>query len=256
MLIRISLIIAVVAALAVAVLNFVMVKEKIETVEKHRADEQQMKEQAQTQLAKTRKDLEKTTADLNQTKQSLETATQERDRAVAEATAQTKRATELNERLTQTTTERDLARQELAAFKATGRTPEQILSLDRLLKQAQDALDVANVEKQILQRNLAKKTEELAKLTDPLYAGPPLPANLKGRILVADPKWDFVVLDFGEDQGALTDGELLVHRGGKLVAKVRIQSLQKDRCIANVLPGSKLGEVMEGDQVIPANPAS
>jgi hypothetical protein len=256
MLIRISLIIALVAALAVGVLNFVMVKEKIETVEQHRASEQKQKEDAQNKLAKTTKDLNKTTADLKQTKETLDTTVTERDKAVAEAAAQSKKAAELNDKLSKTTTERDEARQELAAFKATGRTPEQILSLDKIIKQTQEALEVANEEKRILDRNLLKTKAELAKYTDPEYIGPPLPATVTGKILVADPKWDFVVLNVGEDQGALADGELLVSRNGKLVAKVRIQSVQKDRCIANVVPSWKLGEVMEGDLFIPAHPAS
>ena len=82
-----------------------------------------------------------------------------------------------------------------------------------------------------------------------------LPANLKGKVLVTDPKWNFVVLNIGEDQGVLDRGELLVNRDGKLVAKVIVRSVQKDRSIANVMPGWELGEVMEGDQVIPAHPA-
>jgi len=75
-------------------------------------------------------------------------------------------------------------------------------------------------------------------------------------VLVTDPKWNFVVLNIGEDQGVLERGELLVNRDGKLVAKVIVRSVQKDRSIANVMPGWELGEVMEGDQVIPAHPAS
>jgi hypothetical protein len=49
---------------------------------------------------------------------------------------------------------------------------------------------------------------------------------------------------------------LLVNRNGKLVAKVKVRSVQKDRAVANVMPGWQLGEVMEGDQVTPAHPAS
>jgi hypothetical protein len=75
-------------------------------------------------------------------------------------------------------------------------------------------------------------------------------------VAATDPKWDFVVLNVGDAQGVKKDGELLISRGGKLVAKVIVTSLQKDRCIANVIPGWKLGEVLEGDQVIPAHPAS
>jgi len=82
-----------------------------------------------------------------------------------------------------------------------------------------------------------------------------LPATLVGKVLSVDPKWDFVVLNVGEDQGAQEHGELLVNRAGRLVAKIKISSVQKDGCIANVLPGWKLGEVLEGDQVIPAHPS-
>ena len=83
-----------------------------------------------------------------------------------------------------------------------------------------------------------------------------LPADLKGKIVAVDPKWDFVVLDIGDDQGVKENGELLVSRDGKLVAKVIVRSLDKDRCIANVVPGWKLGDVIEGDEVSPAHPAS
>ena len=60
-----------------------------------------------------------------------------------------------------------------------------------------------------------------------------------------------MVLNVGERHGALENGVMLVNRNGRLVAKVQIRSLQPDRCIANVLPNWKLGDVMEGDQVIP-----
>jgi cell shape-determining protein MreC len=71
-----------------------------------------------------------------------------------------------------------------------------------------------------------------------------------------DPKWDFVVLNVGENQGVLADGEMLVSRDGKLVAKIVVRSVQRDRSIANLVPGWQLGEIIEGDEVIPAHPAS
>jgi cell shape-determining protein MreC len=113
---------------------------------------------------------------------------------------------------------------------------------------------VANQEKMVLIRANARLTNELAK-----YEGPShdilLPANLTGKILVVDPKWDFVVLNIGDDQGVLQNGQLLVSRDGKLVAKVIIRSIEKNRCIANIMPGWKLGQVIEGDEVTPAYPA-
>ena len=78
----------------------------------------------------------------------------------------------------------------------------------------------------------------------------PLPAGLKGKILVVDPKWDFVVLDIGEAQGVLQNGVMMVSRNSKLVAKVKIMSVESNRSIANIIPNWKLGEVMEGDLVL------
>ena len=255
MLLRISLIIAIIAALAVGVLNFVMVKEKIETVEKHRDDEQKAKVAAQTELASTKKELDKTTADLKTTKETLATTTTERDKAQAEVAALTKKASDLTEKLAKSTQERDEARSDLAAYKATGLMPEQILNFDKKAKQLQDALDGANGENLILAQELRKAKAKLVK-----YEGdsppPLLPAELKGKILVTDPKWNFVVVDVGEDQGVVIDGEMLVNRNGRLVAKVQVRSVEKSRCIANILPGWKLGEVMEGDTVISDQPPS
>jgi hypothetical protein len=81
-----------------------------------------------------------------------------------------------------------------------------------------------------------------------------LPADLKGNVAVVDPKWNFVVLNIGEKSGVIEDGEMLVSRDGKLVARVVIKKVQKDQCIADILPGWKLGDVIEGDTVIPAEP--
>ncbi len=68
-----------------------------------------------------------------------------------------------------------------------------------------------------------------------------------------DPKWDFVVLDIGEKQQVVPNGVMMVSREGKLVAKVKVVSVQIDRSIANIMPGWKLNEVSEGDLVIGVN---
>ena len=45
--------------------------------------------------------------------------------------------------------------------------------------------------------------------------------------------------------------EALVSRDGKLVAKVKVRAVERDRSIANVLPGWKLTDVYEGDVAVP-----
>ena len=255
MLIRICLIIAVVAGLAVSGLNFLKVKEKITTIQGERESERTQKEAAQTELASTKKDLSETRAELKTTKETLATTTEERDRAVAEAASQTRRADKLTDDLNKTRRERDDAQAELAAYKLTELNPQQILQIKNSYKGLQDEIAATQAENKLLGKKIVQLNVELDRYRNPekpVF----LPASLKGKVLVADPKWNFVVLDIGGEQGVLEYGELLVNRNGRLVAKVVVRSVQKDRCIANVLPGWELSEVMEGDMVIPAHPAS
>lgn len=255
MLIRISLILAIIAGLAVGTLNLWKVKEKITTIQGQRDNERSLKEQALTDLDNTRKELASTQLDLKTTKETLATTTEERDRAVTELTAMTSKAEKLTDELTRTKSERDTAQAELAAYGATGLKPEEIISIKNSFRGLQNELAGTQAENKVLGQKIVKLQNELDRYVTPerpVF----LPASLKGTVLVTDPKWNFVVLSVGGDQGVLEHGEMLVNRNGRLVAKVVVRTVQKDRSIANVLPGWTLGEVMEGDMVIPAHPAS
>jgi cell shape-determining protein MreC len=255
MLIRISLILAVIAALAVGVVNFVFVKDKINTLVTDRNTNRDGWHATQAELAQTNKVLVKTQGDLKQTQQDLADTQADRDKAVANALAQSKRADQLSDQLAKTTQERDDAQNDLAAYKATGLSADQVGKLNRTLKDTQDLVQVAKQEYAVLQHERDRIQNRLDKYegnsTDVV-----LRADLKGKIVVVDPKWDFVVLNIGDDQGVKENGELLVSRDGKLVAKVIVRTVEKDRCIANIVPGWKLGEMIEGDEVSPAHPAT
>ena len=255
MLIRICLIIAILAGLAAGTISFLKVKDKIDTVATERDDWNHKYVKTDADLTTTKGTLAKTEKELTNTKETLVKTEAERAAAVAESETQTKKATELAENLTKTIHERDDAKAELAAYVATGYTPKQIAGLGNQIKAAQEALDVSLQEKQIIQRSLNKAMATISNLVDPDYVVRMNP-GLRGKILVADPKWEFVVVNVGEDQGAELNGELLVSREGRLVAKVIIKDVQKGRSIANVIPGWKLADVTEGDQVIPAHPKS
>jgi uncharacterized protein (DUF3084 family) len=255
MLIRICLIVAIIAGLAVGGLNFVKVKEKVVDLKTNLATTTDERDKARTDLASTRSKLKNTEDKLKTTEQTLATTTEERDRALTDASTQQKRADKLNEDLTKTRGERDAAQQELAAYSATGLKPEQIIQINKDYKGLQANLVALQGENRLLGQKIVRLTNELAVYKDPEHFVA-LPANLRGKVLVTDPKWNFVVLNIGEDQGVLEHGELLINRDGKLVAKVKVRSVQKDRSIANIVPGWQLGDVMEGDQVIPAHPAS
>jgi hypothetical protein len=255
MLIRISLILAVIAALAVGVVNFVFVKDKINSLTTDRNTNRDGWHSTQAALTQTNKVLVKTQTDLKQTQQDLADTQADRDKAVANALTQQKRADQLSDKLAKTTQERDDAQNDLAAYKVSGLSAEQVSHLTRTLKDTQDLVQVGKQEYAVLQHDRDRIWSRLQ-----LYEGTNtvvyLPAALKGKILVVDPKWDFVVLNIGDEQGVKQNGELLVSRDGKLVAKVVVRTLEKDRCIANIVPGWKLGEVIEGDEVSPAYPAT
>ncbi len=255
MLIRICLIVAIVAGLAVGALNFVYVKEKVTTLQTNLAAETAARAAAETERDSTKRELAKTSAELKTTKETLATTTEERDKAASDLAAMTKRADSLTADLGKTRGERDAAQAELAAYVATGMKPEQIVAFRNEIKGLQDTIAATRVENGLLGQKIKKLQNELAVYKTPEYIVP-LPSDLKGKVLVADPKWNFVVVNVGEDQGVLEHGELLINRNGKLVAKVRVRTVHKGQSIANVLPGWQLGEVLEGDQVIPANPAS
>jgi len=255
MLIRLSLIIAIVAALAAGVVNFTVVKGKIQALTDDRDSQKSQKEQYHTQLVSTQKTLKDTQETLAQTQQQLTDAQNARQTAENNLAKAQTQIDDLNGKLTRTTAQLNDAQAELAAYKATGLNPQQVAGLDKELKQTQNALDVANDEKAVLTRTVAKLNNQLNEILIPGYVVT-LPANLKGKVMAVDPKWEFVVLNVGEDQGAVKDGEMLVSRDGKLVGKVIIRSVQRNRCIANLVPGWQLGDIFEGDQVIPAHPAS
>ncbi len=254
MLRRILLGAAILLGLGVVALNLTMVQDKITKLKDDRDNWNRQFTQTDAALKKTTADLDATKQDLRQTKTQLANTQKERDDAVTKAAAEVKRADGLAEELAKTKKNLDDTRAELARYQNTGLTPEQILVLNNQIKAAQDALEVANTEKQVISRQLENTKIELLKFIKRDFHVP-LPPKLRGEVVVTDPKWDFVVLNVGENQGMRKDGELLVNRDGKLVAKVRVTSVQKNRSIANIEPGQwKIGEVIEGDQVIPAYP--
>jgi DNA repair exonuclease SbcCD ATPase subunit len=256
MLMRISLILAILAALGAGTLNVLQVRDKINTLISQRDDYHTQRDTVQGKLDTTIRELTQTKSDLTQTRQQLADSRAAQKKAEDTATAETKRADDLSDKLTKASQDLQAAQAELAAYKATGKSPEDIGKLVVQIRQDQETIDAINLEKAVMMRSIAHLTNELNEIIGNQEYVVKLPADLKGKVAVVDPKWDFVVLDVGDEQGVLPDGELLVSRDGKLVAKVVVRTVEKDRCIANIMPGWKLGEVFEGDEVTPAHPAS
>jgi hypothetical protein len=249
MLMRICLIIALVGGLAAAGINLFVVKDKIVTTITERDQFHTERDKEAEDKRKAQKDAKDTHAALDKTKEELASTQKERDDAVTEAGKQKQIATKVSEELTKTTQERDDARANLAAWDGLGIPVNKVREIIAQLKQVMADQEVLQEEKRILLAKVARQDKRIRDLVGEGDYHVEMP-GVKGKILVCDPKYDFVVLDIGDKQGAKEDGELLVNHDGKLVAKVRIKSVQTDRSIANIMPGWKMSDILEGDQVV------
>ena len=250
MLLRISLIFAILAGIGTIVLTHVKTREHIQTIITARNDfEDKMKKQtaraqkAETDLAKTRDTLNttsntlvKTEEELNGTKQQL-SATQD---------SLNKTRTDLAKSV-EAGKEKDAT---LHKWSQLGVTPEQVRDMIAQVKVQNDAIVALDAEKAILSRRVMELTNRLMLIVGPEDYVVPLPTETKGTVVAVDPKWNFVVLNLGKTNQMLEGGVLMVHRNSKLVGKVRIREVMGDRSIATLLPGWKLADVEEGDIVI------
>jgi myosin heavy subunit len=249
MLIRISLIIAILAGLAAAGLGFVKVGERLVTTMNERDQFHKEADSEKAEKQKAQSELKTTKAELGTTKTALGTTKTQLQAMTTKAAEQEKKASDLAGQMDRVKGERDAAQQKLTAWELIPLTPDQIKGTLAELKKTQDQRDVYIGENKIM---LQKNKQLQAQLDNLIGTDKPvlLPVGLKGKVIAVDPKYDFVILDIGGNQGVLERGEMLVNRNGKLIAKVRIATVEANRSVANVLPGWKQDEVMEGDQVL------
>jgi hypothetical protein len=249
MLIRISLIVAIIGGLAVAGIDFFVLKDNITKTITDRDTFNTNWHAELDQHHKFEKLAKDTQSKLDKTVEQLATARQERDTAVAKEADEEKVLASTQDTLKKTQETLDAANDKLAAWDALGIPITQARDILNSLKRVQDEEAALQAEKEII----FAKCQKLQSKLDDILGGPndpEMPDGLRGKVLAVDPKYDFVVLDIGQKEGAVMNGKLLVNRNGKLVAKLKItEDVQPERCIANVMPGWKLSDIMEGDEV-------
>ena len=247
--IRISLIIAIVAGLSALAVSQLKVAGNIRMLTEERDKYKGDSERFQQEASKARKEANNATAEKEKARKDLETTKNELAAASDKAEQQEKRANDLALRLDKTTQERNDAQTDLARWRASGLTLERITATILDNKKLVGENNALTNENKVLARMLNQTKSELDLLTGSKTTVELRP-DLKGKVIAVDPKYEFIVLDIGLDDGVLARGEMLVNRSGKLVAKVRILSAGPHRSVANVLPDWKQGEIMEGDFVL------
>ena len=76
--------------------------------------------------------------------------------------------------------------------------------------------------------------------------------GLRGRVLAVDRNWNFVVIDLGDSKGVNNNATMIIQRGGSLVGKVKITSVEPSQSIADIIPNSVPPgvSVQAGDTVV------
>lgn len=251
LLLRISLGLAILAGLGVIGVSQFVLKPHFEEIVKTRDDNKTGWDTAEKKAKDLGKKLADTTGELKTTKGKLESTQSELTDANTKLTSSQTQAKDLQQNLDKTKSSLKAASDDLAAWLALGLPVTAIKGMGDTIKTQGQEIAALSQEGKMLNAKVKRQTEELDYLRGVKQLDPLVPSHVRGKVLVVDPKWNFLVLDLGEKQEIPQNGVLLVSRDGALVAKVRITSVQKERCIANIMPGWKLKDVMEGDAVLP-----
>lgn len=128
------------------------------------------------------------------------------------------------------------------------------------LRETRLELDSAEREKALLSDKIRTAQERSTQLEQEKKRRAPGGGNpgLRGTILAVNQAYNFVVLNLGGRQGVEANSEMLVLRGGALIGKIRVSSVEPSTAIADIISTSLARgvQVQPGDIVIYAGSSS
>ncbi len=186
-------------------------------------------------LDETKTELAQTKEDLNSTKASLE-------QSQAEVAQLNDKITQKDAEIAQANSKIEQIEQEKTGLKG------QIEDLNAQIAKVEE-------EKRGLQEDLVTEKQNLADCNGELIRmgigkAPPMKLGTSGSIVVVNKDWNFVVIDVGRDRGGVMMGEMLVHRGDKLIGKIRINSITQHLALAEIVADWQTTPFKEGDRVV------
>ncbi len=94
-----------------------------------------------------------------------------------------------------------------------------------------------------------KEAERLADLIARAKQGT-MPPGINGKVVSLNTNWNFVVLNIGENQGVVANGELIIYRNKEYIGKVRVANTERNTCVADILVESLKGTIQVGDEAM------
>ena len=126
-------------------------------------------------------------------------------------------------------------------------------NLQTQLEETRSQLDSAEREKQLLADRIQHAGALQPQPQAPARAGPhrARPA-VRGTVLAVNQAYNFVVLNLGGRQGVKSNAEMLVLRGGTVIGKIRVSSVEPATAIGDIISNSLARgvQVQPGDIVI------
>ena len=144
-----------------------------------------------------------------------------------------------------------------AKLLAASNAPKAVVPTDDVTKQLEDLKrdrDELNVVKAGLDAQLhtAQTQVQTLQKREADRASGALMQGLRGRVLAVDRNWNFVVLDLGNRNGVNNNATMVIERGGSMVGRVRITSVEPSQSVADIIPNSVPAgiSVQPGDTVV------
>ena len=252
---KILLIISALVIAATAYLGFAT-KQKVDAMQQDLTDKKKAAQTAQTDAANSKKAQKKAEEDLIAAKADVETKDKEVTAKKGEIDKLAADVKKGEEALVTANAELDIWKK-----KGPGETPvdpEQLNAKIAELSKAKSELEGKVAELAMLQETMNKKVTDATSKATSLegqvqgYRQQITKQGLTGTITAYNPGWNFVVLNIGDRQSLKVGKEMVVKRGGQMIAKVKVTSVDPSTSIADIIPSTLVkGEsVQPGDSVV------
>lgn len=256
---KVALIISIIVLLATAYLGFqakealekknqhiVMVTEKLHVTEKNLAD-------TKKELAQTKELLAAANKTIEEQKMQIEGLERDIMNLKAEIEGNKMKITDLEMKVADAEMRYAQLQKDLTDPERRKNNPEMVAikkEIDDLTKE-RDELKAVQVtltqQKKGLEENLVAANTKVKH-----YETPVTQAGLTGRVVNVNPGWNFVVIDKGDRQGVTVNAPLFVMRGGQMVARLKVTSVEPRTAIADIVPGTlaRNNSVQPGDSFV------
>lgn len=159
---------------------------------------------------------------------------------------------DLTKALDTTKSELTVAKKEVETLtqKMADARPEEVARLRDDLDKVTKLKENLTGENQILTQKLKGFEKQVADLGEEIKILKTTPQNLRGKVVMVQPEWGFMVLDVGHRHRVQPNSEFIVYRNDQLVTKVKVVDVKEANSVAEFMRGFQKLPPQVGDTVV------